>query len=170
MERIYITFYFQKKKSLREVKRQVYQPVLYMLLVGYCLVVIFSVYEFLFQRKEISLPYLVVGLILFFCGAVLRIKAISDLEEDWSLAIKITLHQHLVTSGVYKRFSHPYHLSVFLELSGFCLISNAFGTIWFLLGYQLPIILLRIYYEEKILSKKFGLSYEKYKQSIWYNF
>ena len=58
---------------------------------------------------------------------------------------------------------HPYYLGVMLELAGVCMIANAFYSLSLVFFVQLPLLVIRIFFEEKTLVNYFGDRYEKYR-------
>ena len=143
-------------------RRQLFRPFLKLLVGGYFAVIIGAFIEFIFIKTEISLVILFIGVVLFISSIILRHKAIRALCDEWSLGIEISTQQRLVTDGIYKSISHPYHFSVILELAGFCLISNAYNSLILLILVQIPLIIVRILLEEKVLKRKFGEHYSNY--------
>ena len=163
VERLFATFFRQKAKNYREKSQKLYQPILYVLIVGYCTAVLISMYEFLFLRDKISLLVSAIGLAILCLGIYVRNKAISTLDGSWSLAIEVFSNQVLITTGIYNKLAHPYYLAVVLELIGFSLVANAYRAVLFILFFQVPTILVRIFLEERVLLRKFGDRYVQYK-------
>ena len=160
-ERIYGTFFFRRRhfRTAPRVHRNLYQPILYLLLIGYCATILLSIIEFSFYVKSVNIFFSEVGIVSFLSATFIRRSAISALGPDWSISFQLIPKQKIVKKGAYRLFSHPYHFSVALELFGFCLISNAVLTMVFLVVFQLPTLGIRIFLEDRILFRKFGNAY-----------
>jgi len=130
----------------------------YLLIFTYNCAIIIALFEF-FKAKCINLFTSSIGLCITLLGVFLRRSAIKALGNDWSIHIKEVIGQKLVKCGPYKYIHHPYYLAVMLELTGISLFFNAYLAFVFTLAIQLPLLLVRIYLEEKVLIKRFGKEY-----------
>lgn len=130
---------------------------------NYLFIVFFSIAEFILSAKPINLNVSFFGLILFVIGTLLRKKSIKALGNNWSIYAEIKERHELVTRGIYKFLKHPYYLAVIFELLGVCYIINAFYTLLFVFLFQIPLLLIRIGLEEKMLISYFGDAYQKYR-------
>jgi protein-S-isoprenylcysteine O-methyltransferase Ste14 len=103
-----------------------------------------------------SLPFEILGLILFFIGGLLVMLG-------WS---KIFNYEgNLVTDGVYKHIRHPQYLGILLATLS--LIIYRFSPISAMLWPVLAIIYYRLARkEEKEIEAKFGEEYREYKRSV----
>lgn len=159
IERINDTFFHKKIKPTLALYHSWAFTVLFY---GYIFIVIFSIGEFFLYLKEISLLISILGSAIYGSGVFLRRKAIDTLGENWSVYIDIKEGHELITNGVYGIFRHPYCLAVFLELVGISLIANAFFSLFLVFFVQVPLLMVRIVLEEKVLITHFGDLYRDY--------
>ena len=157
VERINNTFYQQKTKETKFIYHKWSFTVLFY---AYIFIVFFSIAEYLFQVKSVVTMITMFGLLLYMFGVFLRRKAIKTLGDNWSVYIEIKNEHELIKNGIYKRIKHPYCIAVMFELLGVCLISNSYIALLFVFFAQLPLLLIRIHLEEKVLLKHFGNNYK----------
>ncbi len=160
IERVISTFSYKKNVSIKKISDKWFFVPFY----GYLALIACSILEFFIRIRTVNLTLSIWGLIFYLLGVFLRRGSISALGNDWSVYSEIKEGQILRTSGVYKFLKHPYYLAVFLELLGACLIANALFTLSMLFFIQSPILVMRIYFEEKMLTQHFGNKYEVYKK------
>ncbi|MGH2398164.1 MAG: isoprenylcysteine carboxylmethyltransferase family protein [bacterium] len=91
------------------------------------------------------------GLSLFLAGFLLRRWAIRTLGPYWSLQIEIRPDQPVMCGGPYRWMRHPNYLALMLEVVGLPLAGQAFWTILPVLRGYYPLILLRLFCEERAL-------------------
>ena len=140
-----------------------YYPSFQRLLVSAYLFIIFSaVTEFLILSR-INLIAILFGLFFLLISRWVRISSVVALNGQWCLSIRITKNDKLIKTGIYKSLAHPYHVSVLVELIGFCLISGAWFALLMVFLIQLPLIYIRILLEEKILNSIYGIEYHSYR-------
>ena len=84
-----------------------------------------------------------------------------------SIHIEMREHHPLIKKGPYKYLRHPYYLAVIFEVLGFPLVPNAYYAFLFSIFTYLPLLFIRIYFEEKAMIKKFGDEYHLYKRENW---
>lgn len=121
-----------------------------------------TIIEFLFRAEKINIVVSGFGIILYLTGLILRNLSIKSLDKYWSVHIEIRDNHQLIREGPYKYIRHPAYLAIIFEIMGIPLIGNAYLTLLFNLFVYVPIILLRIFYEEKELIYKFGNIYIQY--------
>ncbi|MFH1664811.1 MAG: isoprenylcysteine carboxylmethyltransferase family protein [Candidatus Omnitrophota bacterium] len=131
----------------------------------YLLIIFCSIMEFLLTVRTIDLAVSSAGIVSFVLGAVLRKKAMADLGDNWGLYTEIKKGHELVCGGVYKYLKHPYYLAVILELSGACLVANAYWSFMLVFLVQGVILAARIVLEEKMLTGYFGEKYVSYRRN-----
>jgi len=122
--------------------------------------------EFLLFKKELVFSVTLLGSFVFLVGMFLRNSAIHNLGKQWSVHIDLRKTQDIVRKGPYRYIRHPYYLAVLLELLGFCLIANSYYSTAAVLGAQIPLLFMRVHYEEKALIRKFGRAYLWYKRKL----
>lgn len=159
-ERIISTF---SCKETKETKYIYYKWIFLALFCAYVFIVSLSVIECLLTVKIINLTISITGLLIFVAGVLLRRKSITDLGKNWSLYIEIKKDHELITYGIYKFMKHPYSLAVLFELIGVCLIANAFYSFLLVFLTQIPLLLIRMILEEKVLVEHFGDIYRSYR-------
>jgi protein-S-isoprenylcysteine O-methyltransferase Ste14 len=122
----------------------------------------FLVSIFDFVTKPYSYSWFnIIGFILFVFGLVIYLKARLKLGRFFSEKLRLLKTHELVTSGIYGIIRHPIYTGGMLLLLGFTLILNSFLGFLIMLLY-VPLILIRIPYEEKMLKEAFGQQYIDY--------
>jgi protein-S-isoprenylcysteine O-methyltransferase Ste14 len=133
-------------------------PSLYLLALG---VAWFAPKHFGFGIRSLVYAGLTVGL----SGVALWIVAMIHLGK--SLAV-LPGGERLVTRGVYRYLRHPVYLGIDMTLFGlFLAVGSTYGMIYFVVV-VVPLNIIRSRFEEKALLKKFGDSYEAYRQQTWF--
>ena len=135
-----------------------------LLFVGHFIVVIGSLEEYLLLQRDINFFVTFLGIILYISGLIGRNWSIRSLGEYWSIHIEIRKKHKLIKKGLYKHIRHPAYLSMIFEVCGIPLIVNAYFIFLFSIVVYIPLLLLRIYYEEKEHPKLFGQKYLAYKK------
>ena len=126
-----------------------------LLFIAHFIVVFGSIPEYLLFKRDISLTVTIIGLLLYLSGLIGRNWCIRTLGKYWSLHVEIRKNHELIKSGPYKYIRHPAYLSIIFEVCGIPLIVNAYFIFIFAVVVYIPIIILRIYYEEKELQLSF---------------
>lgn len=89
-------------------------------------------------------------------------RAQADLGRNWSASLQIYAGHELVTSGIYRRIRHPMYASQWL----WCLAQALLLTNWIAgfssLIFFVPLYLLRVPEEERMLLDQFGEQYRQY--------
>lgn len=75
------------------------------------------------------------GLLLFSAGFLLRRWLIRTLGAYWSVSIEIREDHPLITSGPFTFCRHPNYLAILLEVTGYCLVFQAWRTLIFTLPF-----------------------------------
>lgn len=146
-----ITNTFDRKIGTRKPVKVFHRGFFYLLLSAYLAIVISSCVSF-FTTDRINVPVSLIGGSILAIGIISRRKAIKSLNDFWSVFIEIKEGQRLVREGIYRYLKHPYYVSVVLELTGFSLFCNAYWSLLLTFVLQVPLILIRIYYENRILD------------------
>lgn len=124
-----------------------------------------------FQVGTLSYPenahlknYQIAGLIFYLVFSWVQIWAYKSLGESYSQEIVIFKDHKLSEKGPYKLIRHPQYLSQILADLG-----GGFATLSYILIplaiIQIPIMILRSSFEEKLLLKHFKKEFEQYKKS-----
>lgn len=130
-------------------------------------VLIISIFQIgtLSYTENVNLnKYRITGLIVYLCFSWIQIWAYKSLGDSYSQDMVIFKDHKLVNRGPFKIIRHPQYLSqILVDLGG------GFATLSFILIplaiIQLPILILRASFEEKLLSKHFKEEFEQYKKS-----
>ena len=100
---------------------------------------------------------------MIFAGAIFMLwRSHADLGRNWSATLCITGQHSLVISGVYRRIRHPMYTAHLLWAiaQGF-LLSNWLAG-WAFLVLSVPLYVIRIPREEKMMLERFGEEYREY--------
>lgn len=108
--------------------------------------------------------YRIAGLIIYLIFSWIQIWAYKSLGESYSQEIVIFKDHKLSEKGPYKFIRHPQYLSqILVDIGG------GFATLSYILIpiaiIQIPLLIMRASFEEKLLSKHFKEEFEKYKKS-----
>ena len=106
----------------------------------------------------------IIGAIVGFPSIGLVILARFQLGKSFSLRPKAVA---LVTHGLYSRIRNPIYIFGGLAVAGLCLALNKPRFLW-ILAVLAPLQILRIRREEKVLTKKFGEEYLRYRKQTWF--
>lgn len=95
-----------------------------------------------------------IGLALFATGITLQSAAMQALQGGYTLRLSVQRGHQLITSGLYRDIRHPGYLSNIIEMFGAGLALSSLITLAtaFLV---IPLLLLRIRDEEKMLLQEF---------------
>ncbi len=104
------------------------------------------------------------GLVVYVCFSWIQIWAYKSLGESYSQDMVIFKDHKLADKGPFKMIRHPQYLSQILVDVG-----GGFATLSYILIpiaiVQIPILIMRAAFEEKLLSKHFNEEFEQYKKS-----
>mgnify|MGYP001110328453 CR=1 FL=1 len=98
-----------------------------------------------------------------FAGAIFILwRSHADLARNWSATLQITQQQSLVTSGVYSRIRHPMYTAHLLwAIAQGLLLANWLAG-WAFLVLSIPLYVVRIPKEERMMLVHFGNQYSSY--------
>jgi len=119
-----------------------------------------SIWDFLYTTYSLSW-FNVIGVISFVLGLIIYLKARTTLGRYFSEKLRLIQKHELVTNGIYGYVRHPIYTSGTLLLLGFTLMLNSFLGFLIMLLY-VPLILIRIPFEEKMMKEAFGQQYIDY--------
>ena len=103
----------------------------------------------------------IAGLIFFLLGVTIYLNARHTLGKFFSEKLRVLESHELVTSGIYARVRHPIYIAGMLLLPGFTLMLNSLLGFFIMLLY-VPLMLIRIPFEEEMLKNAFGQKYIEY--------
>ena len=98
-----------------------------------------------------------------FAGAIFMLwRSHVDLGRNWSATLRITGQHSLVTNGVYRYIRHPMYTAHLLwAIAQGLLLSNWLAG-WAFLVLSVPLYVVRIPKEEKMMFEHFGEQYRSY--------
>jgi protein-S-isoprenylcysteine O-methyltransferase Ste14 len=97
------------------------------------------------------------GIVLFFIGAFIYLK--------WEMFWFKTYKGQLVTSGIFRRIRHPHYTSLIIICFGLAFFFNSLLAIYSAF-ISVPIMIISIIDEEKLLIKQYGVQYEMYMEKV----
>lgn len=117
-----------------------------------------------FAHYNLPAPAGVPGTVLLCLGLWLLWRSHADLGDNWSATLEISRGHTLVTGGVYARIRHPIYAAMWLMALAQLLmlpnwIAGPAGVATFL-----PVYLLRVPREERMMLDHFGAEYRRYMQ------
>ena len=133
----------------------------------YILPFICSPVEFMLVERDFNYFLSGVAFITYLSGWVLSIWAIRTMGKYWTVEIEIRDNHPLVKKGPYRYLRHPHYLFTAIELFCLPLIFNAYYSLTVVMIVFIPILSLRVLFEEKEMIKKFGEEYLNYKKEVW---
>jgi protein-S-isoprenylcysteine O-methyltransferase Ste14 len=106
----------------------------------------------------------IIGLALIFVGFFFLLVGQITLWRYYSSTLVIREDHQLITHGIYRTTRTPMYLGGIMVVIGlplYVLSANGFITSLFLI----PIVLIRIKLEEKMLQEEFGADFRKYQET-----
>jgi len=129
-----------------------YSPLLLIILIG-PITPIFGIWKI-----PINIFFSVIfGIILFLLGALVYIK--------WEMFWFKTYNGQLVTSGIFKHIRHPHYTSLLIICFGLSFFFNSIMSLFIAL-IAVPIMILSIVDEERLLIKQYGMEYKTYMKKV----
>lgn len=157
------TFFVKPGKTMGQIS---HAWTLYVLTILHILIGVVAAVEYFSKINNVDYGITATGLFFFTVGVKGRLWALDTLGKYHSLQIKIIEDHPLITSGPYRYIRHPIYFFSILEVLGCALIPNSlFAFLIALFGYT-PLLLFRLFLEEKILIQTFGPAYLEYKQTV----
>jgi protein-S-isoprenylcysteine O-methyltransferase Ste14 len=109
---------------------------------------------------------LVAGAAAYGAGLWVRARAIRTLGAYFSPHIEIRDRQPLIEAGPFRYLRHPNYAGLLLEAAGLPLMFQAGPVLLFAAVAFVPVVLLRIHFEERELVGKFGEAYLDYRRRV----
>jgi protein-S-isoprenylcysteine O-methyltransferase Ste14 len=128
------------------------------------LIPLFYVFTPWMDFADYHLPFWVgwIGVVVFAFAIWLLWRSHIDLGRNWSPALEIIEEQSLVTQGVYTHIRHPMYAAHLLwGLSQVLLLQNWIAG-FAMLVFFLPLYLVRVPREERMMLEHFGDGYRTY--------
>jgi isoprenylcysteine carboxyl methyltransferase (ICMT) family protein YpbQ len=144
-----------------------YKRLYHILYITYWIVLIGSILEYFLLDRKINYFLSVIAVVVYVSANLGRDWAIKSLGEYWSVHVEIRDDHKLIKKGPYKYLRHPNSLCIIAEVLALPLIPNSYYSFLFSLLFYVPLLILRMYLEEKELINKFGKQYLDYKAETW---
>ena len=105
----------------------------------------------------------IVGLTFIVLGYTIAVVALITLRGSYSATLVIRKDHKLITHGIFRLIRHPIYLGIIVVTIGFPVYAlSLYGLIIMLV--LIPIFLVRIGIEEKMLTDEFGDKYRAYQK------
>ncbi len=123
-------------------------------------------YEYLLPFWYLEIHYLkVIGWCLLIISLIVVWLAQSQMRASWRIGIDEINDTQIVTTGFYALTRNPIFLGVMIANMGiFLIIPNAFTLL--IISLSTVSINTQVRLEEEFLSRKHGIKYEKYRQTV----
>ncbi len=103
----------------------------------------------------------VLGVVLLVAGISLDVSGRLTLRKFYSETVRIRRDHQLITHGLYRFVQHPIYLGVLLYAFSLPLIvGSPLGLL--VMTALIPMLILRIKLEERVLAARFGQEYSEY--------
>ena len=139
---------------------------LYAIYVSYTIIMAGSAVEACWLRPGLHVGWSVLGLALYLASVLLRKVSIRTLGRFWSLQVEIRAEHRLIREGPYRYVRHPIYTAIVMEVVAIPLAVNAWFTLIFACLVNVPLVLLRMRFEEQALVEKLGDEYRRYQQEV----
>jgi protein-S-isoprenylcysteine O-methyltransferase Ste14 len=103
-----------------------------------------------------------VGIIILAMAVWLFWRSHADLGRNWSPSLELREGHELVTEGVYRSVRHPMYASMWLWGVAQALLLQNWIAGWVSLVMFMPLYLLRVPREERMMLDEFGEEYRAY--------
>jgi len=162
-ERLWWTYIRNSPKEKGEVQEK---WTLHLMNISYSIIIVGSFIEYFSIGRTINFLISFLGLCIFIIAFWLRRLCSRTLGKFQSLQIEIRKTHQLIKNGPYRYIRHPWYLSIILEVLSITLILNAYYSLLYAFIVHIPILLVRVYFEEKALCGIFPDEYTKYKKEV----
>ena len=103
----------------------------------------------------------IIGLALFIIGLTIMIVGQITLWQNYSGTVVIREDHQLITRGIYHFTRHPIYLGTLMACIGLPMYASSLSGI-LIMSALIPVFLLRIKIEERLLIEEFGDAYRAY--------
>ena len=160
--RMWETFFTSKEKEPRSFEGDWTLAVGTFAYIGLCFVIVF---EFFLIPKEINFPLFFLGLVLYIFASRLRWWGQAALGKQWAIHVvgeeKIKKHR-LLQIGPYEFIRHPIYSGILIEEIALPVLANTYYALGLAALVNIPLLLMRLFIEEKKSLEKFGDDYSVY--------
>lgn len=160
-QRIYELFITHKN---RKYGRIVFRWTTFSIFISYILICIGALAEYFVVGRKINFTVVSLGLILYIAASIIRRHCIKILGVYHSMFIEFVEDHKVIKQGPYKYLRHPYYAAIFIELIGLTLLVNSYYATLSVFILFIPILILRIFLEEKWLVRNLGKNYLDYQK------
>ena len=119
------------------------------------------------KQQQNSFLFSVQGIIggaLFFIGLIIMIVSQATLWRNYSSTLVIREDHQLITHGIYRFTRNPIYLGVIIVAAGIPVFAaSLYGFLSML--FLIPVFLIRIRLEERLLTEEFEDTYRTYKKN-----
>lgn len=112
-------------------------------------------------------PMSLAGLGMIGAGCLLRSRAARSLGASFAVRLGVREDQALVETGPYRRLRHPNYTGLLLVALGTALSLSSPSALTATLCIWLPVVLVRIAREERLLLARFDGAYRAYMRRTW---
>lgn len=143
---------YKPPKKLRALFIIHYSPLLLIIMIGPL--------SWLFDIWRIPIDMIVcitLGLVIFFIGTFIYFK--------WEIFWYKTYKGQLVTNGIFQYIRHPHYASLLIIGFGLAFFFYSLAAL-FIATIAIPIMILSIFDEEKLLKKQYGEDYIEYMKNV----
>ena len=165
-ERIWETFYTSKERRGHKLYGDWTLP---LVSIAYIALVLIVIYGFFIVPTQLNLMLTLLGVLMFISSLGIRLWGMRTLKDQWSIhaiGAKKVKKTVLIREGPYKYARHPIYLAVIIEVLSIPMIWNVNLAIIFAGIINIPLQLIRAYFEEKSSVRKFGEIYVKYRREV----
>ncbi|MGD8501341.1 MAG: protein-S-isoprenylcysteine O-methyltransferase [Phycisphaerales bacterium] len=103
-----------------------------------------------------------IGTPVFAAAVFLLWRSHADLGRNWSATLRIRQEHSLITAGVYRRIRHPMYAAHLLWAVGQGLLLENWLAGWAFMATFIPMYLVRVPQEERMMLESFGDEYRQY--------
>lgn len=164
IERLWWTFLKDREKEKGEVKAK---WTLSVMTISHIIIMVGSILEYFVIERSLLFLVTLFGICMFIVAFWLRRLSAKTLGKYQSLQIEIRNTHRLIKEGPYKYMRHPWYLSIILEVLSITLTLNVYYSFLYVVLVHIPIVLVRVHFEEKAMIEIFGDEYIKYKKELW---
>jgi len=157
-----------RERVRQEGKRpRVDTPLVYLPALGFCIIPLVYVLTPLLTFADYTLPSGagLAGTAVFALALWLLWRSHADLGRNFSPVIEVVEGQQLVTDGVYHRIRHPMYTAHLLWGLAQPLLLWNWVAGFALLATIIPLMLVRVPAEERVMQEQFGRTYDEYMET-----
>ena len=132
----------------------------------YTAIILNAYLNFLSEAKKPSVIITFFGIAAYLISRNIRAKTIRAMGRQWVNHASATEITKIVNWGPYRYSRHPYYWATVIDLLAYSMIFGEKMAAILAIFIFIPLMWVRIFLEEKNLTKKFGDKYQKYKNQV----